>query len=454
MKKHNRLGNDNITKLLFEFSIPAIVAGMIAALYTVVDRIFIGQFVGDLEFSGVSATFPIMIFYMAFAALIGIGASASISISLGRGDKKKSEKILANAFTCYNILGFFIILFNYIFLDQILYIFGVTKDTLPYAKIFMLILIPTCYMTFLTYGFAGVIRAEGNPKVAMNVNIIGAVINIVLDALFIIVFKMGVPGAAWATLIANFVAMLFVFHHFLYSKKAVLRIRKKYFKLNTKIIRSIIKIGISPFILQISLCIVGLTANNMIKKYGTDLDFGIFGILNTYLTVIFAVLLGISQGAQPIFGYNYGAKNYKRVREALIKSMTAGTVVSLIFFIITLLFSKQLVMIFIKNPVMIDLASGALVKFLFSLPVYGIIVIGVEFFQVSGKANVSSILFFIRHIILALSGLILMPVFIGIDGVWYSRTVPDYLYFSIVIIVLAKWFGENSRLIKESPLSS
>ena len=449
MEKHNRLGNENITKLLIEFSIPAIVAGMIAALYTVIDRIFIGQFVGDLEFSGVSATFPIMIFYMAFAALIGIGASASISITLGRGDIKKAEKILGNAFTCYNILGFLIILLNYIFLDQILYIFGVTPDTLPHAKIFMLILIPTCYMTFLTYGFAGVIRAEGNPKIAMNINIIGAVINIVLDALFIIVFKMGVAGAAWATLIANFIAMLFVFHYFLYSKKAVLRIRKKYFRLSEKIVKSIIKIGISPFILQISLCIVGLTANNMIKKYGTDLDFGVFGILNTYLTVIFAVLLGISQGAQPIFGYNYGAKNYKRLREALIKSIVAGTGISMFFFIISLLFPKLLVMIFIKDPIMIDAASSALVKFLFSLPVYGIIVIGVEFFQVSGKANVSSILFFIRHIILAISALVIMPIFIGIDGVWYSRTVPDYIYFFFFLVVLIKWFKENNTLINK-----
>ena len=189
MEKYGKLGNEKVVKLLFEFSVPAVIAGMIAALYTVIDRIFIGRFVGEIEFSGVSATFPIMIFYIAFASLIGIGASANISLNLGRGNKKRAEHILGNAFSCFNILGIVIILFNYIFLDQILRAFGVTENTFIYAKSFMIYLIPTCYMTFLTYGFAGVIRAEGNPKTAMNINIIGALINIILDPLFIIVFN-------------------------------------------------------------------------------------------------------------------------------------------------------------------------------------------------------------------------------------------------------------------------
>lgn len=257
-------------------------------------------------------------------------------------------------------------------------------------------------MTFLTYGFAGVIRAEGNPKTAMNINIAGALINIILDPLFIIVFKMGVAGAAIATLISNLAAALLVIYHFTYSKKSSLKIRRKYFKLNAKILNQIVKIGISPFILQVSLCLVGLAANNMIKIYGNDYDFGIYGVLNTYLIVIFSVVLGISQGAQPIIGYNYGMKNYRRVEEALFKSMSFTTVFSILCLVITLIFSRELSGIFVKDEIIINRTAPALIMFLMSLPVYGILIIGVDFFQVVEEAKTSSILFFMRHFVLAL----------------------------------------------------
>ena len=449
MEKYGKLGNEKVVKLLFEFSVPAVIAGIIAALYTVIDRIFIGRFVGEIEFSGVSATFPIMIFYIAFASLIGIGASANISLNLGRGSKKRAEHILGNAFSCFNILGIIIIVLNYIFLDQILYAFGVTENTFVYARSFMIYLVPTCYMTFLTYGFAGVIRAEGNPKTAMNINIAGALINIILDPLFIIVFKMGVAGAAIATLISNFAAALLVIYHFTYSKKSSLKIRKKYFKLNTKILNQIMKIGISPFILQVSLCLVGLAANNMIKVYGNDLDFGIYGVLNTYLIVIFSVVLGISQGAQPIIGYNYGLKNYKRVEETLLKSVSFTTVFSIICLVITFIFSKELSGIFVKDEMLINRTAPALVMFLLSLPVYGILIIGVDFFQVVEEAKTSSMLFFLRHFVLALGSMFLLPVLIGINGVWLSRTVSDFIYLPVVLYCQWKWLKKLKFKIKE-----
>ena len=446
MEKYGKLGNENVVKLLFEFSVPAVIAGMIAALYTVIDRIFIGRFVGEIEFSGVSATFPIMIFYIAFASLIGIGASASISLNLGRGNKKRAEHILGNAFSCFNILGILIIVFNYVFLDQILRAFGVTENTFIHAKSFMIYLIPTCYMTFLTYGFAGVIRAEGNPKTAMNINIAGALINIIL---FIIVFKMGVAGAAIATLISNLAAALLVIYHFTYSKKSSLKIRRKYFKLNAKILNQIVKIGISPFILQVSLCLVGLAANNMIKIYGNDYDFGIYGVLNTYLIVIFSVVLGISQGAQPIIGYNYGMKNYRRVEEALFKSMSFTTVFSILCLVITLIFSRELSGIFVKDEIIINRTAPALTMFLMSLPVYGILIIGVDFFQVVEEAKTSSILFFMRHFVLALGTMFLLPVLIGISGVWLSRTISDFIYLPAVLYCQWKWLKKLKFKIKE-----
>lgn len=445
MEKYGKLGNEKIVKLLFEYSVPAVIAGMIAALYTVIDRVFIGRFVGELEFSGVSATFPIMVFYIAFASLIGIGAGASISLNLGRGNKRRAEHILGNAFSCFNILGLIIIVLNYIFLDQILYMFGVTENTFEYAKSFMIYLVPTCYMTFLTYGFAGIMRAEGNPKTAMNINIIGAVTNIVLDALFIIVFKMGVAGAAIATLISNLLAALFVLYHFTYSKKSSLKIKKKYFRLNGKILNQIVRIGVSPFILQVSLCLVGLAANNMIKVYGNDLDFGIYGVLNTYLIVIFSVVLGISQGSQPIIGYNYGMKNYKRVEETLIKSVIFTTFFSIICLIGCLLFSRELVEVFVKDKVLIDRAAPALILFMLSLPVYGILIIGVDFFQVVEEARTSSILFFLRHFLLALGIMFFLPPIIGITGVWVSRTVSDYIYLPIVLVCQWKWIKKLKK---------
>ena len=354
LDRSKQLGEENIGKLLMKFSIPAIVGMLVNALYNVVDRIFIGHIegVGKLALIGVTATFPIAIIIMAFAMLVGIGTAALISIKLGQQKKEEAEHTLGNAFTLIIIISLIVTVLGLIFLEPMLLKFGASRVTLPYAKEYIRIILIGAIFQSIGFGLNNTIRSEGNPRVAMFTMLIGGILNTILDPIFIFVFHMGTRGAAIATVISQAVNTIWVLSYF-FGGKSVLKIRYKNLKLNFKVVKSIFAIGMSPFSMQLAASIVTIISNRSLVKYGGDLALGSMGIIMSIVMLVLMPVFGINQGCQPIIGYNYGAKKYDRVKQALKLAILAATIITTTGFIIIQLFPKQLISLFNKDPELI-----------------------------------------------------------------------------------------------------
>jgi len=301
----NKLATENVSKLIWEYSLPAIVGTVVMSLYNIVDRIFIGQGVGPLAISGLALTFPFMIMLMAFGMLIGAGAASRISITLGESDKEKAEKILGNAFTLTFIISGTAILISYIFMHDVLRLFGGTEKTIQYAEDFMSIIIPGSIFTALNYGFNNIMRASGYPRKAMYTMIICAVLNAILAPIFIFAFHWGIQGAAIATNITYLVGTIWVLQHFTQAKSNI-RFRRKNFRLEKDIVKAIISIGMSPFSMQLATCFVVILVNTTLLHYGGDMAIGAYGIINSVNTLVVMIIIGLNQGTQPIIGFNFG----------------------------------------------------------------------------------------------------------------------------------------------------
>jgi putative MATE family efflux protein len=311
-KIENKLGVLPVGKLLWEYSLPAIVGTMVASLYNVIDRIFIGQGVGALAISGLALTFPFMNFLMAFGMLIGVGAASRISISLGQNDHEKANKILANAAILTLIITGSVIVITRIFMTDILVFFGGSKNTIVYAREFMSIIIPATLFSTFGFSFNNIMRASGYPKKAMYTMFISAGVNVALAPLFIFGFKWGIKGAALATATAMLVTCIWVILHF-FKKTSLVHFQKKYFKLDKEIVKSILGIGMSPFTMQITMSAVIIIINMSLIKYGGDLAVGAYGIFVSVIMLILMFIIGLNQGAQPIMGFNFGSKDYHRM---------------------------------------------------------------------------------------------------------------------------------------------
>ena len=344
MDRSKQLGEESIGKLLMKFSIPAIVGMLVNALYNVVDRIFVGHIegVGELALSGVTVTFPISNIIMAFGMLVGIGTAALVSIKLGQQKKEEAEHILGNAFTLIIIISFIVTALGLIFLEPMLLKFGASKETLPYAKEYITVILIGVIFQNIGFGLNNTIRSEGNPRIAMFTMLIGGILNTILDPIFIFVFHMGTRGAAIATVISQAVNTIWVLAYF-FSGKSVLKIRYKNLKLDTKVVKSIFAIGMSPFSMQIAASIVTIISNRSLVKYGGDLALGAMGAIMSIVMLVLMPIFGINQGCQPIIGYNYGAKKYNRVKHALKLAILAATTITTTGFIIIQLFAKQLI---------------------------------------------------------------------------------------------------------------
>ncbi|MBV1821632.1 MATE family efflux transporter, partial [Coprococcus sp. MSK.21.13] len=314
--RSKQLGEEKVGTLLFKFSLPAIVGMLVNALYNMVDRVFIGRGVGALAISGLAVGFPLSIINMAFGMLIGIGSSTMISIKLGEKKKDEAERILGNALVLIILISICLSIIGLIFLDDILKIFGASQETLPYARDYMKYIMAGALLQNIGFGMNNIIRAEGNPKIAMATMLIGAIINTILDPIFIFVFKMGIKGAAIATIFAQTVSSIWVLYYF-FSGKSTLKIKRENLSLHKGTIKTIMSIGISPFSMQIAASLVTTILNKNLLTYGGDLAVGAMGIINSISMLFFMPMFGINQGMQPIIGYNYGAKQYKRVRKTL-----------------------------------------------------------------------------------------------------------------------------------------
>ncbi len=434
MDKQSELKNENIWKLLLKFSIPAIVGMMVNALYNVVDRMYIGR-LGALAMTGIGLNLPFMTILMAFGMLVGIGSGSIISIRLGQNKKQEAEKILGNAVTLIVVIISIVMIFSYIFKTNLLYLFGASSETIGYADDYISIILAGGIFQGIGFGINNIIRAEGNPKTAMYTMLIGAVINIVLDPVFIFTFGMGIKGAALATIISQFISMVWVLNHFL-SGRSNLKLKSSNLKPELRIIKHIFAIGIAPFFMQIAASLVSIISNNALKIYGGDMAIGAMTVITAVAMFFLMPIFGINQGSQPIIGFNYGAREYKRVKSALKLAVLAGTAVSTLGFILTQFYTVSLIKIFNDNPELIKATTVGMRIFLSMLPIIGFQIISANYFQAVGKAPKAMFLSLLRQVIVLIPMIIILPKYLGLMGVWLAGPISDFTASIVTAIFL------------------
>ena len=435
----NKLATENIGKLMWEYTLPAIMGTVVMSLYNIVDRIFIGQGVGALAISGLALTMPFSIVLMAFGMLIGAGSASRISITLGENNKDKAEKILGNAITLTFIMSGTAILLSMIFMDDILRLFGGTDNTLQYAREYMMIIIPGGIFTALYFGMNNILRASGHPKKAMQNIMLGAIINTVLDPIFIFVFDWGIQGAAWATVISYLIGTIHVGRQF-FGKNSTLRFHWNNLKPQKDIILSIVSIGMSPFSMQIGTSMVVIFINSTLLKYGGDLAIGAYGIINSINMLIVMFIVGLNQGTQPIVGFNYGAGNYSRMFTTIKKAVIVATCFSVFGFILGIIFPRMAVSLFTNDINMIDISANAMRISVIMFPVIGIQIVISNFFQSIGKAKISIFLSLTRQFIFFIPALFILPPLFKLNGAWASMPVSDGLAFFVSISTFALFY--------------
>ncbi|MDR1553484.1 MAG: MATE family efflux transporter [Prevotellaceae bacterium] len=444
------LGTENIGKLLMQYSIPAIMAMVAASLYNIVDRIFIGNAVGPLAISGLAITFPLMNISAAFGSLIGAGGSTLVAIKMGQKDNWGANQILGNAIMLNLILGSVIMIFGLLFLNPILYCFGATENTIDFARDYMQIILGGNVITHVYLGMNNIMRSSGYPRKAMYTTFIAVIINAVLDIIFIFEFGWGIRGAAIATVIAQTIALIWVSVHFM-NKNSFIRFQKGIYTLKKRIVSGIFSIGMSPFILNVCSCLVVILFNTALLTYGGDLAIGAFGITNSVVMFFVMVVLGLTQGMQPVAGYNFGAKQFDRVLKVLNKSIIAATCITTIAFIVSELFPQQLAMLFSqKDNILsenveltrqqVEYAVTGLRITLAVFPIVGISMVIANFFQSIGKAKHAIFLSTTRQLIFLIPLILILPKFWGLTGVWLSIPISDFISTVLAVILMRRQF--------------
>lgn len=448
MNRQNVIGEEKISKLLMQFSIPAIIGMMVNTLYNIIDRMYIGNIpeVGSLALTGVGITLPIMTIILAFGMLVGMGTSARISLKLGQHKKDEAEHHLGNAFILILILSALITVIGLVFMRPILTLFGASADTEIYASQYMQIIFIGTIFNMLSFGLNHSIRSDGNPKIAMFSMLIGAGINIILDPIFIFMFGLGVRGAAIATVISQIASTIWILYYFTKGKSNI-KITRHSMRLQKTIMLSIFSIGMSPFVMQLANSMVQVLANNALKMYGGDLAIGAMTIVNSVSMIFMMPLFGLNQGSQPIVGFNYGAKKYHRVKEAVKYAVVVGTIIVTVGWLVIQLAPDMLIRIFNNDPKLAEIARSGLKIFLFMLPVLGFQVISSNFYLAIGKAKTSMFLSLLRQVLLLIPCLIILPRIgdLGLTGVWLAGPVADGLASIITGVI----FFNSIRKLKD-----
>lgn len=439
------LGTENVGILLKRYALPAIIAMTASSLYNMVDSIYIGQGVGPLAISGLAVTFPLMNLSTAFGTLVGAGAATILSVFLGRKKYSACNKVLSNVVSLNIIIGLIFMAVALYYIDPILYFFGASENTLPYAKEYMKIVLYGNIITHLYFGLNAAMRSTGNPKKAMGLTIFTVVLNAILDPIFIFAFDMGIAGAAWATVISQTAAMIVVLAHFSNFNRPV-HFKKGIFRLNLKIAKESLSIGAGPFLMNSAACIVTLFINQQLRDYSGDLGIGAYGICNRITFVFAMICLGLNQGMQPIAGYNYGARQYSRVKEVFWKTAKMATLVTTLCFLISLFLPKLAVSIFTHDPELLEKASRGLTILNIAFPIVGFQMIATNLFQSLGMVRKSVFLSLSRQILFLLPLLYGLPIIWGAEGVWASFPISDVLAFILTAILLRGLFKKFNLL--------
>ena len=438
MDRSKQLGEEKIGKLLLQFSIPAIVGMMVNAMYNIVDKLFISWGVGSLAMAGIFIGQPLSLILMAFSMLIGIGGNALVSIKLGEKKDNEAEIILGNSFLLLLLISITVSIVGLIFLEPLLKLFGASKSILPYSTDYMKIILLGAPIQSIGFGLNNFIRGEGNPKIAMGTMLIGAILNTILDPIFIFVFNMGVQGAAIATVISQVVSTIWVLSYFT-GNKSHLKIKKENIKLQGYIVKNIISIGLAPFSMQIAASIVTVLLNNKLQKYGGDIATSSMAAINSITMMILMPIFGVNQGAQPIIGYNYGAKKYDRVKSALKSAILFATIIASIGFVLTQTIPAKLIGLFGKNEKeLIAVGSKGIRIYLSMLPVIGFQIVSSNYFQATGKPKQAMLLSLSRQVIILIPALIILPRLFQLTGVWMAGPVSDLVSSIITASFLIK----------------
>ncbi|EDS78388.1 MATE family efflux transporter [Clostridium massiliodielmoense] len=430
MKEQRMLGEEPIGKLLLKYSIPAIIGMLVNALYNIVDRIFIGHIpnVGALAITGVGITMPIMYILLAFGMLVGIGTTANISIKMGQGKREDAEKLLGNCFTLSIIISIILTVIGILFVNKILGVFGASENTLYYAKEYINIILFGAIFNILNFALNSTIRADGSPKMAAFTMILGCLVNIILDAVFIFVFNLGIKGAALATVIAQIISTIWIIYY--YTKgNSNLKLKKENFKLDGQLVKIIFTIGVAPFSMQIASSAVQVITNNTLKLYGGDLAIGAMAVILSIAMVFLMPIFGINQGSQPIIGYNYGAKKYHRMKETVKLSIIAATIILIIGSVLIQCFPEAAIKVFNKDDKLLEIGVKGIRTFLIMMPVIGISIIGSNYYQSVGKAKTAMFLSLLRQVILFIPLMIILPRVngLGLTGIWLTGALSDGL---------------------------
>ena len=447
-KSPKELGTEKIGKLLMRYAVPAVIAMTASSLYNIVDRIFIGQGVGSLAISGLAVTLPIMNLSAAFGAMIGAGGSTLISVKLGQRDYDTAQRILGNIVSLNVIIGVIFAVLAIAFIDPILYFFGASENTIDYARSYMFIILLGNVITHLYLGLNSVIRSTGHPTTAMFATIATVIINAVLDPLFIYMLDMGIAGAAWATIIAQTLALVLVLK-ILSNKDEVVHFRRGIYKLRKRIVKNILSIGISPFCMQLCACFVVILINKGLQEHGGDLAIGAYGIINGVTFMFVMIVMGITQGMQPIAGFNYGAQKYDRVTQVFRYSVLYATIVMTVCFLMCELMPEPIISLFTDDAQLIRLAVEGMRTIVVVSPVIGFQIVVGHFFQSIGMPKKSIFLSLSRQLLFLIPMLLVLPGQFGTMGVWMSMPVADSVSAVVAAVMIWRFYRNGAFANKE-----
>ena len=438
------LGTKPVGRLLAQYALPAIIAMTASSLYNMVDSIFIGQGVGALAISGLAVTFPFMNLSAAFGAGVGVGASSYLSVKLGQKDYTTAPRILGNNVTLNILIGVVFSVVSLVFLDPILYFFGASDQTIPYAREYMIVILLGNVITHLYFGMNAVLRAASKPRQAMYTTIFTVVLNSVLDPLFIYTFDMGIQGAAFATILSQAVALAWQIRLFS-DRGELLHLRKGIYRPEATIIRNILAIGVSPFAMNATACLVSIFVNQRLLEYGGDLAVGAYGIANRVAFIFIMINMGVNQGMQPIAGYNYGAQKFDRLMRVLTLAMIAGTCVTTTGFVVAEFIPHLCVRLFTSDDTLTQMSVDGIRIMMAAMPIVGYQMIVTNFFQSIGKAKISIFLSLSRQLLFLLPLLAIMPHLMGVKGVWIAMPLSDTASALFAMIMMVRYMRMFKR---------
>ena len=438
------LGTEPIGKLLAQYAIPAIIAMTASSLYNMVDSIFIGHGVGALAISGLALTFPLMNLAAAFGSLVGVGASTLVAVKLGQKDYQGANDVLGNVLVLNVVLGILFTAVFLVFLDPVLYFFGASEHTIPYARDYMRIILYGNVITHLYLGLNSVLRSCGFPRMAMYATLLSVVINCALNPLFIFGFGWGIEGSAWATVISQVISLVWQLIHFS-NPKQLLHFQKDIYKLRPDIVKGVLAIGLSPFLMNLCACLIVILINRGLKEHGGDMAIGAYGIVNRISFLFVMIIMGFNQGMQPIAGYNYGARLFPRVKEVTGLTMRWATGVATTGFLLCELVPAWIIRMFTIDAELIDISVYGLRVVFAVFPVVGFQMVASNFFLSIGMSKQAIFLSLTRQLIFLIPCLIVLPMWLGALGVWISMPISDLVAAIVTAVLLVRQFKKFSN---------